>query len=281
MKVFIFVILLMLGSTKSFAQNDLGQYKSMAIHFYKASNYTSAIAIFERLLFFGDDNLSKEIYLPLARSYNKIGEYEKAGHYYNNAYNNEKVDTLRYEIIFENAVNYLLANDTNLAYSELFNIPENQVSSRIKDKWHFLIGTLDYKSRRYESAKGHFLQLSILDVEDKKEINTFFIKTKKLNRKYNPNMVELMSLFPGLGQAWCGNYEESANALLLSGALFLLYLNVSIKYHILDGLLSVYPWANRYYKGGILKAKKMAIKKRETEKNKLYNSLLKNLPTIQ
>ncbi len=256
------------------------RYQKMADNFYSQSDFSSAIEVYERLLFFGNDNLDKQIYLPLARCYQNIGEYEMASVHYNNAYNSQTVDTVRYEIIFESALNSILANDTSQAYSEILNIPETRTSRQINNKLHFLMGTLDYKSGRYTDAKKHFLAISILDNSDKFFIDKLFIKTSKINRRFNPKMVEWMSIIPGLGQAWCGYYKESANALLLTSALVALYINVSINYKVLDGLLTVYPWFNRYYKGGINKSYKLAVQKRETEKNKLYNSLLKTLPPI-
>ncbi len=263
------------------AQQGLEKYQTMAEDFIKQENYYSAIEIYERLLFFGPPEADgKQIYLPLARAYNAAGNYEQAASNYNNAYSSEKVDTLKYEILFESALNYMLAGDTSLAYSELLNIPETNINSRVSNKLHLLMGTLDYKSGRYTSAKNHFLAITDLDKGSQNAISTLFKKTKKVNRRYNPDMVEWMSIMPGLGQAWCGYYKEGANAFLLTGAFVVLFIDVSIKYRALDGLLAVYPWLNRYYKGGIKKSHKLAERKIEVEKNKLYNNLLKALPPI-
>jgi tetratricopeptide (TPR) repeat protein len=276
-----FVIFFTISSLpKLAAQNGLETYQKMAHKFCEQGNYTSAIEAYERLLFFGTDQQNKEIYLPLARAYSALGNYEKASVQYNNAYNNQIIDTIRYEILFESALNYLAVDDTIMAYNELLNIPETKISNRISDKLHLMMGTLDYKSGLYTSAKNHFLSITILNLSEKNTIQTFFNNTKKVNRRYNPTMVEWMSIIPGLGQAWCGYYKESANAFLISGAFIVLFADVTIKYTLLDGLMTVYPWFNRYYKGGIIKAYKLAEKKRETEKNKLYNSLLKTLPPI-
>ncbi|MFM9944428.1 MAG: tetratricopeptide repeat protein [Bacteroidia bacterium] len=280
LRIALFLLFISAMGTKLVAQDDLDKFQNLADDFYKSANYSSAIDVYERLLFFGNDSRSRKIYLPLARAYTATGQYERASINYNNAYNNQSVDTLRYEILFESALNYLLANDTALAYSELLNVPETKISSRISNKLHLLIGTLDYKTERYKRAKTHFLAISTLDSADKKYINTFFKKTKRVNQKYNPVMVEWMSLVPGLGQAWCGYYEESANAFILTSAFVALYLDVTMKYRVLDGLLTVYPWFNRYYKGGVVKSYKLAIKKRETERNKLFNALMKSLPPI-
>jgi len=262
------------------AQNSIEKYQSLANELYDQSKYTSAIDIFERLLFFGTDKQNRSIYLPLARCYNAIGEYEKATVNYNNAYNSQRIDTIRYDILIESAINFMMDKDTSLAYSELLNIPETGISHRINDKLRLLMGTLDYKSGRYQSAKNHFLAISSLTNANKKEVAVFINKAYKISRRYNPIMVQWMSLIPGLGQAWCGYYKESANAFLLSGALVLLFADVSYQYNLIDGLLSVYPWFNRYYKGGITKSYKLAERKRETEKNKLYNSFLKSIPPI-
>ena len=266
---------------KAVSQDGLVRYKLLADELYTGANYTSAIEVYERLLYFGDNTYSNQIYLPLARAYSALGKYEEASVHYINAYNSQKVDTIKYDILFESSLNYILAGDTALAYSQLLNIPETKISERVSNKLHLLMGTLDYKSGRYTTAKNHFLAITLLDSMDKKDIKTFFKKTYKKNRRYNPYTVRWMSIIPGLGQAWCGNYKESANAFLLTGALVFLYVDVSLKYTVVDGLLVVFPWLNRYYRGGISKSFDLAKKKRETEKNKLYNKLLRTLPSIK
>ena len=280
LRFLIFLFLTCGLSTRVISQNGMDKYKLIADEFYANANYNSAIEIYERLIYFGNDDQSKRIYLPLARAYTALGKYEEASLHYNNAYNTQKTDSVRYEIVFESSLNYILSGDTSLAYSELLNIPEININQRVSNKRHLLMGTLDYKSGRYTSAREHFLSITILDSADKENIHSFFNKTTKINRRYNPYMVEMMSIIPGLGQAWCGYYKESANAFLLTGALVILFVDVSLKYTVIDGLLVVFPWLNRYYKGGILKSYDLAVKKRETEKNKLYNELLRTLPTI-
>ena len=280
LKLSIFLFFSFVFSLKSKAQEGLEKYQNMAADFIKLENYNSAIEIYERLLFFGNDELTKEIYLPLARAYTAIGNYDQAAINFDNAYSSEKVDTLKYEIIFESALNYIIAGDTSLAYTELLNIPETHINARISNKLHLLMGTLDYKSGRYSSAEKHFLALTDLDKNSQQDIHIFIKKAKKINRRYNPDMVEWMSIIPGLGQVWCGYYKESANAFLLTGAFVVLFIDVSLKYRAIDGLLAVWPWLNRYYKGGIVKSYKLAERKIEVEKNKLLNNFLKALPSI-
>ncbi len=279
-KIITLFLTLLFAQSKLCAQDDLDKFQRMGDEFNASHNYESAIDVYERLLFFGDDARSKQIYLPLARAYTSIGQFDLAANHYTNAYNNQTVDTIRYEILFESALNYMMDKDTSLAYSELLNIPESKISFRIYNKLQMMLGALDYKSGRYASAKDHFLRITVLSHTDKQAIESLFKQSAKINRRYNPTMVEWMSIIPGLGNAWCGYYEESANAIVLTGALVLLYVDVSLKYKIIDGLITVFPWFNRYYRGGIKKSYKLAVLKRETEQNKLYNSLLRLVPPL-
>ncbi len=274
------LLFILIGFAKLNAQDGLDNYRRMGNEFNASKSYESAIEVYERLLFFGDDQLSKQIYLPLARAYSAIGKFELASNHYTNAYNAQTVDTIRYEILIESALNYMMDMDTSLAYSELLNISETNLSPRLYNKLQMMLGALDYKSGRYSSAKEHFLRISVLSATDKLAIETLFKQSAKINKRYNPKMVEWMSIIPGLGYAWCGYYKESANAIALSGALVLLYVDVSLKYRIIDGLITVFPWFNRYYRGGIKKSYKLAVTKRQTEQNKLYNTLLRIVPPL-
>lgn len=264
---------------KSWGQTELDKFEILAGRYLAENNLSEAINLYERLLFFGENQRSK-FYLPLARAYSQAGQHEKASYFFNQAFSSQNDRQLRNSIVFESALNYMLGEDYILAYAELMNVDHYDINGSDRDKYYFLLACLDYKNGKYTSSQANFDSISILSATNKKQILAFFKKTKKLNRRYNPTMVEWMSLIPGLGQAWCGYYKESANAFLLTSALVALYIDVSIKYNILDGLLTVYPWFNRYYKGGVLKASKLARMKRDSEKNNIYNHLLKNLPPI-
>jgi len=277
--LYIFLFICVFGGTAS-SQPGLEAYKLMADDLYQENKYAASIDVYERILFFDTSHLSKSIYLPLARAYRAISNHEKASDYYDFAYISAFSDSLKNEIVFESFMNYFVSGDTQLAYNELLNFQENNITEKERNRYHLLMGTLDYKSGRYTSSLQHLLSISHLSDASKIQIQGMIKKVSKINRRYNPVKVQWMSIIPGLGQTWCGYYKEGVNALVLNGALVVLFVHVSVEYALVDGAMAVYPWFNRYYKGGIQKSYKLALRKRDVEQNKLFNSILRTLPPI-
>lgn len=279
---FFIALVLLLCAKISYTQNDLNTYKEIAKTYLINRNYEACIEICERIIFF--DTLAYDVTMLnviLAEAYSGIGDFRKAAIIYNQAYFTEKNIEKKNEIIFKSAINYYLAGDTVFAYAEMYSIEENSLNENQRDKFNLIMAVLDYKTYRYESSLLHFNKIISLDGFKKSLIAEQFKKTKKINRRYNPTKAEWMSIVPGLGQLWCGYYRESLNAFLLISACYGVLLNITFKYDIIDGILVVYPWFNRYYKGEIIKSYHLAEKKRETERNKILNSILKVIPEIK
>ncbi|MCC6721564.1 MAG: hypothetical protein IT243_05135 [Bacteroidia bacterium] len=278
---FFLTLVFFISTVFSFSQNKLNNYIELAKTHLKNKNYDACIELCDRIVFF--DTLNNDatlLNIILADAYNGNGDYRNAALKYNQAYFTEKNIEKKNEIIFKSALNYYLSGDTVFAYAEMYSIDENSLNENQRDKFNLIMAALDYKTCRYESSLLHFNKIISLDGYKKSLIAEQFKKIKKINRRYNPTKVEWMSIVPGLGQLWCGYYRESLNAFLLISACYGVLLNITFKYDIIDGILVVYPWFNRYYKGEIIKSYRLAEKKRETERNKILNSIFKIIPEM-
>lgn len=275
------ILTFLLAFVNAFSQENFEKYITLAYQHFEKNNFDDCIELCERIVFFDKENKNfSQLNLLMADAYSRIGDFRNAASKYNNAYYGEKDAAKKNDIIFRCALNYYLSGDTIFAYSEMYGIDENSLNAVQKDKFHFIMAVLDYKTCRYQTSREHFKKMQGLSQEQLNLIDDMFKKTKRINRRYNPTKVEWMSIFPGLGQLWCGNYKESANAFLITGAFYVLFLNVSLKYDVIDGFLVAFPWFNRYYKGGIIKSYHLAEKKREVERNKTLNSIIYNLPEL-
>lgn len=258
------------------------KYLLLAQNKLQNGNYNDCIELCERIIFFDTLNIYyTETNILMADAYSRKGDYRNAALSYNQAYVGVENQEAKNDIIFKCALNYYLSGDTVFAYSEMYVIDEKTLNAKQSDKYHLIMAVLDYKTYRYNSSLQHFLKISDLSNKQIRFLHEKYKKTKKINRRYNPTKVEWLSVIPGLGQLWCGYYSESLNAFLLTGACYALFFNVSIKYDLLDAVLVVYPWFNRYYKGSIIKSYHLAEKKREIERNKILNSILKVLPELE
>ena len=83
-------------------------------------------------------------------------------------------------------------------------------------------------------------------------------------------------VLPGSGQVYSGNFSSGLNSLLLTTTALSVFTIISIRYSALDAILSVFPYYQRYYVGGVVNAINFA-----EEKNKLlYSETVNNLNNV-
>ena len=105
------------------------------------------------------------------------------------------------------------------------------------------------------------------------QLQTLYQKNKKVDR-INPELAMWLSIVPGLGQIYAGDYEDAANSVLINAAFLTLYFQVASQYSLVDGMLAVLPWFQRYYIGGFQNAKTLAVKKKERKRNEVLRDVL-------
>ncbi len=254
-------------STLVFSQS-ISQLKGYADKQYEKGNYPIALKEFQRVLLFDEEHQFNDLYSKVAVIYYEIEEYDKAIIYYDFAWKATENDSIKIELAFKKILCYFQLRDYYSGLSELYDLPE-QLSpyfERLKNLYfaicHF---GLDEK---YESLQ-YFSQ--IVDSAGLEQIDSCFVQLNKVEKKYDPDKLEMMSIIlPGLGQTYAGDLRSGLNSLLLLGGIVTYAYHTMLVYSILDGTLVLTSWFYRYYTGGHRKAYDLGVKKIQEQRNDTY-----------
>lgn len=236
-------------------------------------DYETAIPLLRRVIFFNPE-LFPEAYSMLGDCYKQKGNKDKSLYYYNLALKVTSGDSLKAEAQFDIIALHLKNNEPNFALSKLFSLKakENNYLSRKKN---FYFSLAYYQLKNFDKSSEYFmLALRPESAPARAAIDSLYQAALKNNR-FNPNLPMLLSTVPGMGQLYLGEYGAAANSLLLTSAMAGVYILAIKELTLLDAILSIFPWFQRYYSGGILKTKSLAVKKKETRYLEIYNALIK------
>ncbi len=241
-----------------------------------AGNFNNAIEAYRRVLFFDSSGkYSFKASLNLSVCYKKEHEFDKSQYYIDLAYALSDNDSIKNELIFQKAANLIENQDYDQALIELLNL-NGSTSEYFEKKENFYLGIVYFQKEEFQKSGQHLNNcIDSVYVAEKKELCCLFNEINHINRRYNPKFAKALSLvIPGLGQIYCGDIKGGANSLLLTGALGFLFFNTVFNYSILDALISVGPWYQRYYQGGFQNAERSAIFKKEKEVALIYSDII-------
>ncbi len=257
--------LVMLAHSQTVDQTFMLAQEQLRLH-----NYEEALSAYHRVVYFDEGNYKFECALGIATCYTSLGENAKALNYFDVAASLAPSDSAKFEILFDKIESFLLDGKVKYARMELYGI-SNCTSKYFRDKYTFYDAVISFRLEEYDAAWNGFAKLVPKDEATRNVLDNLYQKNKRAER-INPNTARWLSLFPGLGQFYAGNYKDATNSLLLNAVFLTLYIHVSTTYSFVDGLLSVYPWFQRYYIGGFQNAKRIAIEM----KNKKHNQVLQD-----
>jgi tetratricopeptide (TPR) repeat protein len=270
-----FLILLSFSAIFSGSCQTAPELMAFAEKQFSAGNYPVAIREFQRILFFTDDQAQKSIlYNKLGGCYYQSGQFAKAAEFYEGAHFLSDQDSAQNSAVLMKVRCFLHLRNYTFAQLELSNLKD-----RPDQPWHsdylFLQGITEFGLEHYQDAETCFLQcIPEKDSTARKELRETFHSIGKLKR-LNPKVARWMSLFlPGSGQIYGGKPGRGINSLVLTGSLVYLFYWVSAEYTLFDAFLSVYPWFQRYYAGGIRDAGKVTENRKNQKKAKLYSEIL-------
>ncbi|MFA9391423.1 MAG: hypothetical protein ACERKD_16560 [Prolixibacteraceae bacterium] len=241
---------------------------------FKKGNYTIASKEYNRAFFFGYEK-KDELSLQIAHCYAQMNDLDLASDFYNKAFRLSNNDSLKDEAILNNAFVLLLQEKQAQALNELFNLSGSaQLEQQIQ--YHFLKGIAYYGLYNDSTALDEFVQSIQLQAHGQLAEITLQEEFKKVfhyHKRYNPQRSYVMSgILPGSGQLSVGAIQEGVNSMLLIGGLYLIAVGIMQNYSFWDAAIALFPWIQRYYLGGMDKAKTLAISKIETKR---YESYLK------
>ena len=106
------------------------------------------------------------------------------------------------------------------------------------------------------------------------KIDSLFVVLESIKGP-KPKKARILSTFlPGLGQLYAGDIKNGINSFVLTGVLFVLGINTAINLTLLDALMTVAPWFQRYYMGGYNRAENIAAEKFKEKQNRVFLSIL-------
>ena len=256
---------------------SLEQTVALADEQVTLNNYEGALRHYRRALFFDDGSQRLALCQKLADCYLQLGNTKQGTYFLDAAYaavpESASADSLKNELIFDKTAALIRAGDYNFAQLELLNLNPS-LPPEFDRKRTFYTAVIHFQLEDFEASKTAFLALCGHVEGNADRIDALFEQNRKLKR-INPNKVRMMSVIvPGLGQFWCGDVKNGLNSLLLTGGFAALFVAVGAEFTLIDALVSVMPWYQRYYIGGYQKAYEIAQNKVQSKRNVIYQQLL-------
>jgi len=268
-KTFVFFFIFVYAGFDVYTQK-IDETIKYADKLFENGDYNKSLSLYLRVAFFStkpnvylfeksgdcqfqsDDFISAESYYDSALFYCE-DEYKYTELLY------KKADCKIFRKDFDDAVKFLKGIDFEyLQYSE---------------QYHFYLGIAFFGQEDFKLSETQFL-LCLPDSD-------FFAKNQILeifDKNYNyPNpqtAYVLSSVIPGLGQLYSGNYREALNSFVLVAAIVLLANDMYMKFGLADSVISIFPWLNRYFNGGIENAEKIAEMERNNRRNQILNRII-------
>ncbi|WP_089681102.1 tetratricopeptide repeat protein [Catalinimonas alkaloidigena] len=270
-------IAISLGSLCTLRAQTAAWVQVQADSLFAAGHYAEAIPLYDRLLFFEPEaSHVAQSNLHLAISYFETGQFERAAYYYDAAYFAATSDSLQESILLEKSLSYLLAQHPKEALIELLSLPETAEPYRRQvflGLTYFLLTDYDQAEVAFAAIFPDTCLTSVQEVLD---------DARRTDRRYRAARAQFLSaLLPGLGQAYIGDWRSSANSLVINGAFAYLFVATALNYSWLSAAMSVLPWLQRYYIGGIKKVGVLARDRGANRRQDLYRELVDLLPQLE
>jgi tetratricopeptide (TPR) repeat protein len=275
----IFILLFSLCLPNWIKAQDIHQIKRFSDEQFEKGNYHLALKEYQRILFFNAENEYDELYSRIASIHYMFSDFDLAVKYYDFAMRIENDDSIRFELALKKALCNFKQNNYFSALAELLDLSDPP-GEYLQKKKNLYTGICYFGLKDYNSSRYHFAE--VLDTGAINELNILFDSFARINKKYRPGKVELMSiLIPGLGQIYTGEILSGLNSFILITGITFYAAVTAINYSLIDGLLVLSSWFYRYYSGGFTNAHDAAVRKIEWEKTKTYSEILSLIERYQ
>ncbi|MEM6262310.1 MAG: hypothetical protein AAGI38_07380 [Bacteroidota bacterium] len=231
-----------------------------------------AVRYFKRVLFFAQDDIRQKAYERLSAGHEALGEPTKALHYLELAYYNERNDSIRQALSFRQVQQYLILNNLQQARRVLNRMRRSPLSEQQADRCTFFQSTLWYIEGNYAQAFSGFQEL-VTDDSLRAELSRVFSTSKRLKRPH-PVTAFWLSLVPGLGQVYAGHPGQAVNNTVLNGTIFTLAVILGRTVDPSEAVVVMLTLGTRYYQGGMERARRLAIRKRQQKQAEHWQKVL-------
>ncbi|HDR89017.1 MAG TPA: hypothetical protein ENN63_05235 [Bacteroidetes bacterium] len=264
-------ILFVLGSSLWFqaGAQDTERVIALADSLFRRERYDHAIKEYQRALFFDPGYRRAYVTGLLGHTWFLRQDYTRAARYYDIALNLQENDSLRMELHFRKVLCQMLGEEYQFALIELFGMP-GDMPHYFERRRDFYLGACYYSLGSLEEAALAWEEALQDAPEEKLEALNHLLRGKNKYNRPNPNTAWYLSLIlPGTGQFYAGDIRNGINSLVLNAGIVYLAYTTAVNYSVIDAVVSILPWLQRYWQGGFMKASDIARKKREKNREEL------------
>ena len=213
----LFTILFNLIGCAGLLAQDIQLLSKYANEQFDNGNYSIALKEFQRILLFDQEHKYDDIYANIASIYFSAEDYNNAIVYFDFARKAVQKDSLKLEFTFKKTLCYYKQGKFLIGLSELYDLP-NQLSPYFETKKYLYFAICHYGLEEHAESLNYFEK--VVDSTGLKLIDSSLVELNKFQKKYDPDRLEMMSIFlPGLGQTYAGDVGAGLNSLLLLTAI--------------------------------------------------------------
>lgn len=254
-KIYYIILIVLIARENPFAQNSFAEQFNYAKRLYNEEKYFDAVTEFKRLLFFdGNYTHNYEANLLMGLSYKNGSMFSEAIQHLTlaelNSKNIDEIFIARLEIIKVN----ILRRSTARAFTLLDSLQNDSRFINKIDEINYWRGWAYIFSDDWRNAS---LSFSVIQ----KDHQLIFLCDSVANDLYNPQLAKILSIVPGAGQFYTGEFVSGVISIGWNVLWGYLTINAFMEDRVLDGLLigSLLWW--RFYSENIQNAEKFAIEK--------------------
>lgn len=243
---------------------------------YILGNYSLALKEYQRYFFFHSEP-DAPTFFNIGSCFQNLGEWDNAVEFYDKAFINFNVDSLKRNALFKKIECYIFAHEYGLALTELLGISDT-IPREDLYKREFYSGICYFGMNNFDEAGKSFINaVNPANTQQIHHLQQIFKNPKKFKRP-NPLTAYVLSMwFPGLGQFYAGDIRDGINSLLLTTGLIAIGVDIAVNQSFLDAGVTMLPWIQRYYQGGYMKAEEIAITRRTQKRAAIYKEILNTI----
>lgn len=269
--LYLYILLLIISSSAEIhSQTEIEEQFNYAKKLYAEEKYFDAVTEFKRLLFFDEEDIySYESNLLTGLSYKNGAKFSEAIRHFTiaelNSKNVDEVFEARLELIKVN----ILRRTTARALTLLDSLQRDSRFSNQIDEIDYWRGWAYIFSDDWKQAASYFSKL-------KNGHQLSQICDSLDNNLYNPQLAKFLSIVPGAGQFYTGEYISGLISIGWNVLWGYLTINAFMEDRVFDGLMvgTLLWW--RFYSGNIQNAEKFAIEKNLEKTNSALRYLQNN-----
>jgi tetratricopeptide (TPR) repeat protein len=264
--------LIIFRAANLYSLSQVDSLLAFADHQYLTGDYESAVKEYLRIGYF--QNFSDPlIQLRLANSYYMSGKWSTARFYYDQVYRLADPDSIKM-VSKINKISTLVSEEKyKEGLIELFGINDS-VYQKHYAEIDLLFGICYFGLEEFDKSRDYFKDAVKNNNSAQARIDSIFHNKKSFYRPKVAIPYLLSIILPGLGQIYLGEISEGLNSFFLTESLLILGAVVAYEYSVFDALLSVLPWYQRYYMGGLNNTWDLVIKKRQKRRSEAYKAVL-------